>query len=298
MLGAATFMVLGVLVLATLLAPGQAGAKKHRHRGKRQGSGLIASDTGADPNASHFWGRNYCANDQRVQQITAGGDPHPTATGAPQGDSAFRRLTVFDGDDIWGERCELGWDSRRGPTAFYRQGTHQITEFSIRLPSNFPINVYTWQAVMQMKQSGPANNSGGAPILDLDAWGGRWRLRQALDRTTSTDLRQLWSAPARLNFWTRFVFDVRYSDRKKGGYIRVGADLNGDGDISDPGELSPGFRTYTLKVETPGGAPDGIKAGHPIPSHLRTGLYHDTAIPCPAPTGCSVDVDNVQVLRP
>jgi hypothetical protein len=298
MLGLATFVALSALVLATLSAPGQAGAKKHKHRGKRQGSGLIASDTSADPNADHFWGTNYCANDQRIQQITTGGDPHPTATGAPQGDSAFRRLTVFDGDDVWGERCELGWDSRRGPTAFYRQGTHRITELSIRLPSNFPINVYTWQAVMQMKQSGEANNSGGAPILDLEAWGGRWRLRQALDRTTSTDLRQLWSVPAQLNFWTRFVFDIRYSDHKKGGYIRVGADLNGDGDISDPGELSPRFHTYTLKVETPGGAPDGIAAGHAIPSHLRAGLYHDSAVLCPAPTGCSVDIDNVQVLRP
>jgi hypothetical protein len=150
---------------------------------------------------------------------------------------------------------------------------------------------------MQMKQSGSANNSGGAPILDLDAWGGRWRLRQALDRTTSLDLRQLWSAPARLNFWTRFVFDVRYSDREKGGFIRVGADLNGDGDISDPGELSPGFRSYPQGRNARRGT-RWHQGGHAIPSHLRTGLYHDTAIPCPTSTGCPVDVDNVRVLRP
>jgi hypothetical protein len=301
--GASTFLALAILVAAaafaliSLSSPAPA-AKKHKHRGKRQGSSLIASDTAADPNADHFWGRNYCANDSRVQDITTGGDTHLTATGAPQGDSAFRRMTAFDGDDVWGERCELGWDSTRGPTAFYHPGTHRITELSIRLPSNFPINVYTWQAVMQMKQSGPANNSGGAPVLTLDVWGGRWRLRQALDRTTSTDLRELWSAPARLNFWTRFVFDVRYSLRKKRGYIRVGADLNGDGDISDPGERSPGFHTYTLKMETPGGGSDGIEAGQAIPSHLRTGIYHDDSIPCPSPVGCSVDIDNVQVLRP
>ncbi len=294
-----TLVVASLLCLLTSLAPVIAGAKgRHGHHKKRHRSGLIASDTAANPDPNPFWGRNYCANDQRVQQFTSGGDTHLTATGAPQGDAAFRRMTVFDGDDIWGERCELGWDSRNSPTAFYRPGTRRITEISIRLPSNFPIDVYTWQAVMQMKQSGPANNSSGAPVLSLDVWSGRWRLRQAINRTTSTDLRELWSAPAQLNFWTRFIFDIRYSDRRNGGYIRMGVDLNGDGDFSDPGELSPAFHTYTLKIETPGGSRDGIKAGRAIPSHLRAGIYHNSSIPCPSPTGCSTDIDNVQVLNP
>jgi Polysaccharide lyase len=297
-------VALAALTLVALSAPVQAGAKgKHKHRAKRQGSGLIASDTAADPNANDFWGRNYCANDSRVQQITTGGDPHPTATGAPQGNSAFRRLTVLDGDDAFGERCELGWDNRHGNTAFYRQGHHRITQISIRLPSGFPLGVYTWQSVMQMKQSGPSANSSGTPVLELDAYSGRWRLRQSLSRKYAEDSRELWSAPAQTNFWTRFAFDIRYSDRKKRGYIRVGVDLNGDGDFADPGELSRGFHTYTLKIETPGGSaadgsPDGIQTGRPIPSHLRAGLYHDSSVPCPPPTGCQVDIDNVQVLRP
>ena len=295
-LAIAILMALAVLVLIAVSDPGWAPAKKHKHRGKRAGPGLIASDTGTDPDATHFWGKEDCANDSRVQQFTTGGDAHLTATGAPQGDSSFRRMTVFDGDDVWGERCELGWDSRRGPTAFYRPGTRRITEVSVRLPSNFPLGVNTWQTVMQMKQSGPSNNSSGAPIFTLEAWGGRWRLRQAVNRTTSTDLRELWSAPAQLNFWTRFIIDMRYSVRKKAGYVRIGADLNGDGDISDPGELSRGIHTYTLKMETPGGSPDGLRGGQGIPSHLRTGIYHDSSVPCPG--GCSVDVDNVQVLRP
>jgi hypothetical protein len=291
-------VALAALALVAVLIPASAPAKKHKHRAKHRGTKLIASDTSVNPNPDPFWGRSYCANEERVQQVTTGGDTHATATGAPQGDTAFRRFTVLDGDDSFGERCELGWDSRRSPTAFYRQGRHRITQISIRLPSSFPLDAYTWQAVMQMKQSGPAANSGGAPVLSFDAWGGRWRLRQSLTRTTGTDLRELWSAPAQLNFWTRFIFDVRYSDRKKRGYIRVGADLNGDGDVADPGELSPGFRTYTLKIETPGGEADGIKAGRPIPSHLRAGIYHDSDVPCLAPTGCQVDIDNVQVLRP
>ena len=272
-----------------------ASGKKRKHRGG--GTVLIASDTAANPNPDAFWGRSYCANDSRVQQITSGGDPHPTATGAPQGNSDFRRLTVFDGDNSFGERCELGWDSRNGPTAFYRQGQRRITYISIRLPTGFPLGVDTWQAVMQMKQSGPSNNSSGTPILELDAYGGRWRLRQSLSRRDASDSRQLWSAPATTGVWTRFFFKARYSTHPKQGFIRMGVDLNGDGDFADSGELSPRFRTYTLKVETaPGGY--GIKPGHPIPSHLRAGLYHDSSVPCPRPSGCSVDIDNVQVLRP
>ena len=286
-----------LLSLVVCLAPGIAGAKKKgSHHSKRHRSGLIASDTAAIRDPDSFWGRSYCANDQRVQQFTSGGDSHPTATGAPQGDSAFRRLTVLDGDDAFGERCELGWDDRNSPTTFYHQGDHLLTAISIRLPTGFPLNAFGWQAVMQMKQV--PNNDAGTPVLELDAYGGRWRLRQSLSRYSAGDSRELWSAPAQLNFWTRFLFDVRYSDRKKGGYIRVGVDLNGDGDFADPSELSRGMRTYTLKVQTPGPVLDGIKPGRPIPSHLRAGIYHDPNIACPAPTGCPVDLDNVQVVRP
>jgi Polysaccharide lyase len=298
-LGLAALVALAALAVLTVTSSGQAAGAKGKHRHKvRSHAGVIASDTGAEPNGDFFWGGSYCENASQLQNITSGGDTHLTATGASQGDSAFRRMTVFDGDDVWGERCELGWDNKQSPTVFYRQGTHRITEISFRLPSNFPVNVSTWQAVMQMKQAGPANNAGGAPALSLNVYGGRWRFRQAVNRTTSTDLRQLWSAPARLNFWTRFVFDIRYSDRNKKGFIRVGADLNGDGDIADPGELSPAFHTHTLKMETPGGSADGIEAGQPLASDLSAGIYHDSSVPCPAPNGCSVDVDNVQVLRP
>jgi Polysaccharide lyase len=287
------------LVLATLSAPPDATAKrKHKPNHKSQGPALLFSDTGVATDAASLWGKVDCQSESRAQQITTGGDTHPTAMGAPQGDSAFRRLSVLDGDDIYGERCELGWDNRRSPTALYRQGRHRLTELSVRLPSLFPLSVSTWQAVMQMKQSGPSNNSSGTPMLELDAYAGRWHLRQSLSRGPASDSRELWSTAAQVNFWTRFAFDVRYSDRKKRGYIRVGADLNGDGDFADAGELSKGFHTYTLKVETPGGSADGIKAGSAIPSHLRVGMYHDTAIPCRAPSGCQVDIDNVQVIRP
>jgi hypothetical protein len=280
--------------LAFATAPSDAAAKR-----KPGGPAVVFSDTGAAPDPAPLWGKVDCESGSRAQQITTGGDTHPTATGGPQGDTAFRQLSVLDGDDVYGERCELGEDFRAdGPTVLYRQGKHRLTYLSARLPSTFPLSVFTWQVVMQMKQTFPAENSSGTPVLELDAYDGRWVLRQSLSRGPISDSRVLWSVPARSSFWTRFAFDVRYSDRKKHGYIRVGVDLNGDGDFADAGELSKGFHTYTLKIETRGGGADGIRPGQAIPSHLRAGIYHDSAIPCLAPTGCQVDIDNVQVVRP
>lgn len=206
---------------------------------------------------------------------------------------------MIDGDDYWGERCELGDDSRKGPTTFYREGQRRITQISLRLPSpGFPLGAETWQTVIQMKQSGPAANSGGTPVLELSAYEGSWRLRQSKSPGAASDSRQLWSAPASVSAWTRFSFDIRYSSKRSRGFVIVSADLNSDGDFLDPGETSPRVRTYTLKVETAGGGRDGIRPGRSLVSHLSTGIYHDPAISCLPPLGCYTDIDNVQVLSP
>jgi hypothetical protein len=258
---------------------------------------LVFSDTARSLDPLALWGHVDCATPLRQQLIATGGDPHPTILGTSQGDDAFRRLQVIDGDDLWGERCELGLNNRAGPTAFYRSGRRLITQLSLRLPPGYPLDADRWQVVMQMKQSGPSNNSGGTPVLELDAFAGRWRLRQSASRFESSGSRELWSAPAAIAAWTRFSLYARYSTRSQKGILRLGADLSGDGDFADAGERSRRIRTYTLKVETPGGDSDGLSAGRSIPSHLRTGIYHDAAIGCPPPAGCSLDIDNIQVLR-
>ena len=95
--------------------------------------------------------------------------------------------------------------------------------------------------------------------------------------------------------WTRFAFDVVYSQDPAVGSIQLSVDLNGDDDSLDPGEQSPTFQTYTLKYETESGY--YLDAGDSIPSHLRVGVYHDSSIPCPSTGSCSDGVDNVQVVR-
>jgi hypothetical protein len=254
----------------------------------------VFHDTAADSDPHPAWASIQCASSTRYRYMTSGGDPLATATGALQGNSSFRRLTVLDGDNFWGERCELGRnDWRTSPTTIYHEGQHRVTFMSLHLPSNFPLSTTTWQVVMQMKQSQPSNNGGGTPVLSLEARANQWRLMQSNSENYSSNTHQLWSAPAQTGHWTRFAFDVIYSEHASAGYVKAYVDLDGDGDATDAGEQSSGLRTYTLKRETSDST--YLKAGASIPSQLRVGMYHNSTISCPS--GCSVDVDNVQVLN-
>ena len=256
------------------------------------GCDVIYDDTSAEASPTKDWGRLQCVEQSRYSWVTSGGDTHVTASGAPQGNEDFRQMTTMDGDEFWGERCELGEDDwRTGPTAVYHEGDHYVTYISERLPSNFPLATKDWQTVMQMKQTQPGNGGGEAPQIEMEAREGRWVIVDNWE--------ELWSFPASANAWTRFAWNVYYSKNSNEGWIQVSADLNGNGSFEDPGERSPVFHVATLKTEIPGPIAD---AGHSavaqaMTGHLRAGIYHDPEIPCPPATGgCSVQVDNVQIV--
>ena len=254
----------------------------------------------ADPKAG-LWGNIECAADSRHQQVGSGGDPHPRSDGSAQEDDAYRRLTVIDGDDYYGERCELGRNdhldgenSRRqtsGTFALYGAGQRRITFFSERYGGAFAPGVDAWQTVMQMKQAEPADSAGYGPVLELQIYRNRLRLFDSWTERWTT------AAPP-TQTWIRYAVDVVYSNDPGVGAVQVYVDLNGDGDAVDRGERSPRMNMATLVTETsgPSGLNDGLAPGDQVPSHLRLGLYHDTPIPCPPSDGCVVDVDNVQVV--
>lgn len=267
---------------------------------KLRGCRTVFTDTASDASPLPKWGLAECADASRVQRPTGGGDPSRQANGRRQRNSAFRRLTVLDGDDIFGERCELGYNWAYhsdpgtgivgpGPTVLYREGKRRATYISLRLPANFRLSDRRWQVVMQMKQTQPFNNPAQLPVLELDANAGAWTVYNSGSR--------LWSAPATLSRWTRFAFDIVYSQDPAKGSIQIHADLNGDGDFRDAGETSRRMHVATLLAET-SGSDDRVPVGSSIPSHLRTGLYHDESLPCSPSDPCSVDVDNVQVVAP
>jgi hypothetical protein len=293
---------LGVLV-AVALALRAAGVVGDDGGGESSSGGTVLfSDTGEGEDATPIWGSVDCDLDDDPPevsgpiQVDSDGDPADRGDGAPQGNDAFRIVRVHDGDDLFGERCELGLnDSDDGPTALYRNGERLVTYASFRLPPTFPIDAEDWQGVLQMKQVQPADNAGGTPVLSLGAYDGRWILFHSGPGKTREDV-ELWSAPAQPGVWARFAFDVTYSPDPATGRVTVHADLDGDGSFDEQGETSPTFETNTLKAETAGSTDDGLDAGDPITSHLRIGLYHNAVIPCPS--GCHLDFDNVQIVRP
>jgi hypothetical protein len=260
------------------------------------GCRVVASDTASNPNPDPFWGFTACQHDSQAGDLTSGGDNHPMSDGQTQSNSSYRQMTVFDGDNPfgWGARCELGENDHDGPVAFYHQNQRRVTYISMRLPDNFPLSEdYGFQTVLQMKEAQPYdNNLYCCPILFMEAFDNHW----IIDSNNGT----YWKFPAQRDVWTRFAWDVTYSTDPSRGSIQVSADLNNDGDFDDPGERMPRIHTNTLITETDGphGTSDGLAPGDAIPSHLRTGIYHDSDIPCPAPAGCSTQVDNIQVVAP
>jgi hypothetical protein len=248
---------------------------------------VVTSDTASNPDPNPFWGEIDCEYDSRHQQVTSGGDTHSTGTGTSQGNSAYRRLTVVDGDDVYGERCELGFNNWSGPTALYHEGQRRVTFITLRMPNSSNVNGQDWRTVMQMKQAQGYRNPDQSPIIEMQVRDGRW--------SVSNSWNGIWNAPAQQNTWTRFAFDITYSQDPSVGSIKVYVDLNGDGDASDSGEQSSTMHMATLRAETAGTGYSDYEVGESIPNHLRAGIYQNPNYSCPS--GCSVDVDNVQVVK-
>jgi Polysaccharide lyase len=266
------------------------------------GCNVLRSDTADSPDAvDGLWGNVECASQSRSQFENSGGDPAPTISGAAQDNNSYRSLTALDGDDFFGERCELGRNTSRygenrgkqtdGTFALYDEGDHQVTFLSQRYGDSFSTSVNAWQTVMQMKQAQPYDSTlGSGPMIELQIYGNRLRLQN--------DWHQAWTTEApQKGVWVRYALDVVYSQDPDVGSVKVYADLNGDGDALDAGEQSPVIHMATLLTETagPNGTSDGLAPGDPIPDHLRVGLYHNPSIACPPPAGCGIDLDNVEV---
>jgi hypothetical protein len=237
---------------------------------------VLRQDDASNPDPLPLWNSISAQDPSRHQQFTTGG---------PDG-GPFRRMTVLDGDDRSGERAELGYNNRLNGlgapwgTFFLYDQARRITQFEMRLPTDFPISTTSWQVVMQMKQTGPSANSGGTPILALEARQRRWVLTQSDSAGASSIAHEVWSTPATLGVWTPISLDVTYSPNPNVGKVQ----------ITVGGIQSPTFTTYTQKYEISPGS-QGLLPGDAIPSHLRMGIYHSTSLP-----GTHVDFTDVKVL--
>ena len=251
---------------------------------------VFREDPMTDSNPENLWGSLFTGARDCVSQSRVVLKP----TGGPAG-GPYREVSVHDGDNASGERCELGNNSRlyglasptnRSGTFFlYPEGSHYVTSYWLRLGSNYPLQSGSWQVVTQMKQTQPyAGASSSSPILSLEARAGRWWL---LTHDPSETQLHSWPAeqsvlhswPAEQRVWTMVVWDVVYSKSPAIGSVQMTLD----------GVPSTRTTTRTLAYATASGS--GLAAGDPIPSHLRIGPYHNSSLP-----GTHIDVGPVQVV--
>lgn len=254
----------------------------------------------ADPLAG-LWGQLAAADPSRHVYKTSGGDPRAKADGTSQGNSAYRELTVRDGDSWQGEsaeRTELGRNTCSPPYtenppggtdatfAIFDEGQRRLIFFSQRYHADLNTGVDTFQTIMQAKQNQPYAANGpvdSAPALEVSIYGGSillgnfWMIRW----TTGAPVREA---------WIRYCLDVTFSKDPTKGRVRLYVDRDGDGDFLDADEMSPEITCQTLaNLTSKGSSPRNV--GDPIPSHFRIGCYHRATY---GPT--TVDIDNVQVV--
>ena len=138
---------------------------------------------------------------------------HAPARGRrPPGTLQFRRLTVYDGDDVSGERCELGLnDNRKAPPP----STGRASALDVRLAAASR----SARRRRPRLAGGDADEAGAAlqqPAsgVDLRAAGPQRPLAGASYNRT------IWTRPGRPGVWTRFVFDIVYSQDPAMGSAR------------------------------------------------------------------------------
>jgi hypothetical protein len=197
------------------------------------------------------WANYSCQDGTRVQEVTS-----PAA----QGQRAYR-IELRDGDDSYGERCELGMGNpTRNGFPLFHQGDERWISFQVYLPDDYPINAPSWNVFYQQKQLG----SMGTPVIAMEVNRGRFTLVNSNNNGVSGDKYQLWNGPATANRWVWFTVHTKFSPDAATGSIELFGDLDGQGMKL----LMPETHTYTMKQDN----------GQPVPVHARIGMYRDAAI--------------------
>jgi hypothetical protein len=178
-----------------------------------------------------------------------------------QGDWAYR-FVVRDGDDSWGERCELaqGNPTRTGRRLFER-GADRWIAFQVFFPASYPLGQPRWSSFFQVKQLGAL----GAPVLALQAQNNEFVLQASRFPRDDPRAVRLWSGPARQGGWCRFLVHIRFSPSKGAGRVA----LYGDSGTRDLKPLVRERSWATMKLD---------RKGQLVPSHARIGLYRDARI--------------------
>src|SRR3954469_19362095 len=234
-----------LLILALALTASTAFA------GSAFGRTLAVAD--AERPLAKEWANYSCADRSRVKEVTS-----PAA----QGRRAYE-LAIHDGDNSYGERCEIGMGNPGKPGfPLFQEGDERWISFQVYLPDDYPIDTPDWQLFFQIHQQG----DGGCPPISLGVEDGKFKLFKSARNTYVLDTRELWSGPAQRNRWVKFTLHIKNSTDPNVGFVELFGDLDGSGVKT----LLEKTATHTMTKDPRGGGA--------MTNHARVGIYRDPDI--------------------
>jgi Polysaccharide lyase/Ca-dependent carbohydrate-binding module xylan-binding len=225
------------------------------------------------------WVDYSCADRSRFSQVT---------DRVAQGRRAYR-IEVRDGDDSYGERCELANgntdQSRLDYGVLFHRGQEAWIAFQIYLPLDYsfapddaPVSFPNdGGLITQLKQLG----SCGTPALGIVSSRTVFALRNsAANYCESGAMRSLWRVPMVLGHWVKWVQHVRFDTDPAIGFISTWYDPDGLGlrpiiPTTDFGNRVVGNRIYTHTQKEPTDHPDPACPAYDVCSQARIGIYRD-----------------------
>jgi len=193
-----------------------------------------------------------------------------TRVSRPRAQGAFAYRSVARDDDICyeGERAEIAQGNPHKPALgdrLFHEGDERWISWQVRLGRGFPIDVSTWQLLMQLKQIGGF----GPPALGLEVREGHWVLFNSSNSGRRTTGGELWSSRSRAmrGLWVRLTLRVRFSPDPRRGFVELFGDLR---DGAGYQRLLRRTATATMKIDP--------RTRETIDSHTRLGIYRDPRI--------------------
>jgi Polysaccharide lyase len=242
------------------------------------------------PGWSSEWADASCESDSRVKQVQS-----PAADGG----RAYR-IRLEEGDDSYGERCELEMantsarniDRVGGSRVLFQNGTESWIAQQIMLDRDEYAFCgkqcaldYDGGLVQQLKQTGscgtPAN---GIVTRDLPKVGVVLEHRNSAENDCgNATMKSLWRVPIRRGAWVAILQHVRWSTDRDTGYIAtwingrpVQPALAGRSKHVTRADGEVRIHTWTLKQ---GSGVDRLRQCQSPPcAHLRTGVYRNPAV--------------------
>ena len=236
------------------------------------------------------WADLSCVSENRVTQVK-----RPAAVG-----KRSYRLRVREGDERYGERCELAMANTKpaaidrvgGPRVLFHNGSESWIAQQIMLdPKTFAFCGtecgldYDGGLVQQLKQIGscgtPAN---GIVARDLPGTGVVLEHRNSAENDCGNDtMKSLWRVPVQRGKWIRLLQHVRWSLDEEEGYIATW--INGrpvepslDGSRQKVTRIGDEVRIHTWTLKDGRGVDRVAQCVSQPCAHLRNGVYRDSRV--------------------